>query len=320
MGRALVTGVAGQDGSYMAEFLLEKGYSVTGITQRDPDSPHPNLSGFRDELDLVRVDLNDSKQVAELIGDLQPDEIYNLAAPSVVPASWDDPIATLNFMCGNVVCLLDAIVNTAPQARMFQASSSEIFRAANYSPQDEETAARPTSPYGVGKVAGHDLCRSYRSRHGVHASAGILYNHESPRRPVDFVTAKIVHTAIDIKLGEQETLTLGDTSAMRDWGYAPDYVKAMWLMLQQDEPEDFIIATGTAHTVQDLVDICFRTLDLDTEKYLRKDPSLVRKGDEALLLGNPSKARELLGWEAETSFEELLEIMIQAELAARALR
>ena len=203
------------------------------------------------------------------------------------------------------------------RARMFQASSSEIFRDTKLSPQDEETAARPTSPYGVGKVAGHDLARSYRARHDVHASAGILYNHESPRRPVDFVTSKIVKTAVDIKLGERDMLTLGDTSAQRDWGYAPDYVEAMWLMLQRDEPEDFVIATGVAHTVQDLVAICFKALDLDIEEHLRSDPSLVRKGDEALLVGDPSKAYELLGWKADTTFEQLLEIMIEAELASR---
>jgi GDPmannose 4,6-dehydratase len=314
--RALVTGVAGQDGSYMAEFLLAKGYSVTGVTMRDPSSPHQNLAAIRDQIDLVRVDLNDPQAVTKLIGDLQPHEIYNLAAPSVVPASWNDPIATLNFMCGNVVCLLDAIVKTAPHARMFQASSSEIFRDAEVSPQDEETAPRPTSPYGVGKVAGHDLARSFRARHDVHVSAGILYNHESPRRPVDFVTSKIVKSAVEIKLGHQEMLTLGDTSAKRDWGYAPDYVEAMWLMLQKETPEDFVIATGVAHTVQDLVVTCFDALDIDVESHLQSDPSLVRKGDEALLLGDPSKIKEMLGWEAKTSFAELLQIMIDAELAA----
>jgi GDPmannose 4,6-dehydratase len=290
---------------------------VTGLTKREPAAPHQNLTAIRDQIDLVCIDLTDPQQVTQLIGDLQPDEIYNLAAPSVVPASWNDPIATLNFMCGSAVCVLDAIVKTAPQARMFQASSSEIFRDANSSPQNEETAPRPTSPYGVGKVAGHDLARSYRARHGVHVSAGILYNHESPRRPVDFVTSKIVKRAVEIKLGEREELTLGDTSSRRDWGYAPDYVQAMWMMLGRDAPEDFVIATGVAHTVHDLVETCFDALGLDIEKHLRSDPSLMREGDEALLLGDPSKARELLGWEAQTSFEQLIKIMIQAELAAR---
>lgn len=300
----------------MAEFLLDKGYAVTGVTMRDPSSPHENLNAIRDQIELVRVDLNDPTAVTQLIGDLQPHEIYNFAAPSVVPASWNDPIATLNFMCGNVVCLLDAIVHTSPHSRMFQASSSEIFRDAHVSPQNEETAPRPTSPYGVGKVAGHDLARSFRSRHDVHVSAGILYNHESPRRPVDFVTAKIVKSAVEIKLGYQEVLTLGDTSAQRDWGYAPDYVEAMWMMLQQDQPEDFVIATGVSHTVQDLVDTCFAALDLEIDHHLESDSSLVRKGDEALLVGDPSKIREMIGWEAKISFEQLLRIMIDAELAA----
>jgi GDPmannose 4,6-dehydratase len=215
------------------------------------------------------------------------------------------------------VRLLDAIVRLTPDTRFFQASSSEIFRGTDQSPQNEETTPRPTSPYGVGKLAGHNLVHAYREHDGVHASSGILYNHESPRRPTAFVTQKIVNAAVEIKLGTRDKLQLGDTSAQRDWGFAPDYVKAMWQMLQAETPSDYVIATGKLHTVQDLIDTAFELVGLDVADHVETDPTLVRAGDEALLLGDPTKAAEQLGWTAETSFEQFLSQMVDAELAAR---
>lgn len=316
--RALITGIAGQDGSYLAELLVGKGYHVEGVVEGDPDLDHPLLAAVRGRLTLYETDLADREAVQGLMRNARPDEIYNLAAPSVVPASWEDPVSTLEFMTGSVICMLETIHEISPHTRFFQASSSEIFRGAATSPQNEQTAPRPTSPYGVGKLAGHGLVHSYRERYGIHASSGILYNHESPRRPVDFVTRKIVSAAVSIKLGEQDELALGDLSAKRDWGFAPDYVRAMWMMLQHDEPGDYVVATGVTHTVEDLVNISFQLLDLDVEKHVRTDPAFVRQGDEALLVGDPSKAAEVLGWRASTSFEQLLEAMVQAELAERA--
>lgn len=314
--RALVTGIAGQDGSYLAELLVDKGYEVTGIVKSDPSVPRENLAAITGEVDLLAVDLTDASAVLELVSGLQPTEIYNLAAPSVVYASWDRPIETVEFMAGSVTSLLDAIVESSPSTRMFQASSSEMFRGADASPQTEQTPPRPTSPYGVGKVAGHNLVYAYRKHHGVHASSGILYNHESPRRPTDFVTRKVVATAVAIKRGEASELVLGDVSARRDWGYAVDYVEAMWTMLQQDEGDDFILASGNTYTVDELVRTTFELLDLDADEFIRFDPSLVRKGDEALLAGDPSKAAEKLGWKAKTDLKGLLTLMVESELAA----
>ncbi len=315
--RALITGIGGQDGSYLAELLLGKGYHVEGVVEGDPDLERPVLAEIRERLTLHATDLTNRARVRELIALTRPDEIYNLAAPSFVPASWDDPISTINFMAGSVICMLETIHEHSPHTRFFQASSSEIFRDAHSSPQDELTSPKPASPYGVGKLAGHGLVHSYRERYGIHASSGILYNHESPRRPVDFVTRKIVNAAVGISLGELDELALGDLSARRDWGYAPDYVEAMWLMLQQDEPDDFVIATGTLHTVGELVDAAFGILGLDVEKHVRVDPAFVRVGDEALLVGDPSKAARRLGWSAGTDFERLVEIMVKAELESQ---
>lgn len=316
--RALITGIGGQDGSYLAELLVEKGYAVEGVVEGEPERERPVLAAVRDQLKLHETDLTDRDAIRELMTSARPDEIYNLAAPSVVPASWVDPVATLEFMTGSVICLLETIHELSPHTRFFHASSSEIFRGTDSSPQSEETTPRPTSPYGVGKLAGNGLVHSYRERYAVHASSGILYNHESPRRPVDFVTRKIVNSAVSIKLGEQDELVLGDLSAKRDWGFAPDYVRAMWMMLQHDEPGDYVVSTGVTHTVEDLVTTSFRLLDIDVDKHVRTDPEFVRQGDEALLVGDPSKAAEVLGWRASTSFERLLETMVQAELAERA--
>lgn len=313
---ALITGIAGQDGSYLAELLLTKGYKIAGLVKDDPTRPRANLSAIESSIDLRAVDLTDAGAVLDLVSEIRPTEIYNLAAPSVVYASWDRTIETVEFMAGSVTSLLDAIVATDPGTRFFQASSSEMFRGANISPQDEETPPRPTSPYGVGKVAGHNLVYAYRKHRGLHASSGILYNHESPRRPTDFVTRKVVATAVAIKRGDASELVLGDTSARRDWGYAVDYVEAMWKMLQQDEGDDFILASGRTYTVDELVRTTFELLDLDADEYVRSDPALMRKGDDALLAGNPAKAAEKLGWRASTDLKALLELMVEAELAA----
>lgn len=315
--KALITGIGGQDGSYLAELLLGKGYQVQGVVASDPDGDRATLASVRDKLTLHAIDLTDRNAVRTLIGGFQPDEVYNLAAPSFVPASWDDPVSTINFMTGSAICLLETIHTVAPEARFFQASSSEIFRDAHTSPQCETTMARPASPYGVGKLAGHTLVHNYRNRYGLHASSGILYNHESPRRPVEFVTRKIVNGAVAIKTGVQNELALGSLEAERDWGYAPDYVEAMWMMLQADEPDDYVIATGVTHTVGDVVRVVFELLGLDAERCVRTDPAFVRRDDEALLVGDPSKAASRLGWTAATSFEEMLRIMVEAELTQR---
>lgn len=234
-----------------------------------------------------------------------------------MPASWDDPTKTLDFMSGSAVRLLDAIVRMTPETRFFQASSSEIFRGTDESPQNEETTPRPTSPYGVGKLAGHGLVNSFRVRHGIFATSGILYNHESPRRPVEFVPRKIVNGAVSISRGETDKLVLGDLSARRDWGYAPDYVRAMWQMLQADEPSDYVIATGQLRSVRDLVDAAFAAVELNADEYVVSDPALMRTGDEALLLGDPTKLKTELGWSPSTSFEAMIGLMVEAEQAAQ---
>jgi len=295
---------------------LSKGYAVSGIVKDDTPGRYENLADCEESLDLRVVELTDAAAVSSLIAELQPTEIYNLAAPSVVYASWDRPIETVSFMAGSVTSLLDAIVANSPDTRFFQASSSEMFRGAEESPQSEQTSPRPTSPYGVGKVAGHNLVYAYRGHHGVHASSGILYNHESPRRPTDFVTRKVVATAVAIKRGEASELVLGDISTRRDWGYAVDYVEAMWQMLQQPTGDDYVLASGRNYAVEDLVNTTFSLLDLNAEEFIRFDPALMRKGDEALLAGDPSKAAKNLGWRASTDLRGLLELMIESELAA----
>jgi GDPmannose 4,6-dehydratase len=312
--RALITGIAGQDGSYLAELLVGKGYDVHGIVKSD--GPRDRLAAVQDRIAIHRIDLTDPAAVRELLASILPDEVYNLAAPSVVGASWNDPHGTVEFMTGSVTSLLEAIVAEKPATRFFQASSSEIFRGTGVSPQSEMTAATPTSPYGVGKVAGHTLVNAYRERYGVHASSGILYNHESPRRPVDFVPGKIVNAAVQIKLGNQDELVLGDQTARRDWGFAGDYVDAMWQMLQHDDPDDYVIATGKIHSVADLVNRAFDLAGIDPEGHVRTDPQFVRVGDEAQLVGDPSKIAEVIGWRASTSFDDLVKIMFDETLAA----
>ncbi len=307
--RALITGAAGQDGSYLAELLVAKGYTVDGIVASDPQGERPTLAAVRDRITLHDTDLSNAAAVSEMIARLRPDEVYNLAAPSVVGASWGNPPATVGLMVGSVVNLLDAMATHTPEARYFQAASSEIFRGTGTSPQNENTRPAPTSPYGVAKLAGHNLVAAYREHHGLHASSGILYKHESPRRPIDFVPAKIVNGAVQIKLGKQSELVLGDLTAKRDWSFAGDFVAAMWQMLQQDQPGDYVLASGVQHTVSDLVNTAFGIVGLDPADYVRSDPNLVRKHDEADLVGDPSRIAERVGWRASTGFEELVQIM-----------
>ncbi len=288
---------------------------MAGVVLGPLTAERPNLVAIKDRITLFNGDLTDARAVENLIEDVMPSEVYNLAAPSVVPASWDDPIATINFMAGSVVCLLDAILKHRPDARFVHASSSEIFRGTDSSPQNELTTPCPTSPYGVGKLAGNGLVHSYRGRHGVHASSAILYNHESPRRPVDFVPSKIVHGAAAIKAGKADELVLGALDAQRDWGYAGDYVEAMSRIANHSEPGDYVIATGVKHSVSDIVNRAFARLDLDPEQYVRSDPRFTRAGDEADLVGDPSHIAEAIGWSAATSFDGLVDMMVDSALA-----
>lgn len=276
----------------------------------------PNLTNIRDQLALHNTDLTNAAAVEELIEQLRPTEVYNLAAPSVVPASWNDPIATIDFMAGSVVCLLDAILKHSPEARFLHASSSEIFRGAGSSPQSEQTVARPVSPYGVGKLAGNGLVNAYRARHGMHASSAILYNHESPRRPVDFVPSKIVHGVAAIKAGNADELVLGALDAQRDWGFAGDYVDAMSRIVNHGNPGDYVVATGVKHSVGELAELAFTLAGLDPQKFVRSDPRFTRTGDDAELVGDPSLIEQEVGWRATTSFEKLVELMLNAALEA----
>ena len=314
MPRALITGISGQDGSYLAELLLEKGYEVFGVVRGSTSSSYPNLAAIRDDVELMQGDLLDQLTLVEAITRFRPQELYNLAATSFVPASWHQPVMTAQFTAVGVTSMLEAARVVDPEIRIYQASSSEIFGAASESPQSERTPWRPHNPYGVAKLYGHAMVASYRDRYGLHASSGIVYNHESPRRPVEFVTRKVTRGAAAIKLGLDEELVLGDLEATRDWGYAGDFVEAMWLMLQQDEPGDYVIATGRSRTVRELVECAFGHVGLNADDHVRVDPELVRPREAVTLVGDPSKARERLGWEPRTSFDELVAMMVDSDL------
>jgi GDPmannose 4,6-dehydratase len=314
--RALITGIAGQDGSYLAELLLGEGYEVFGVV-RDPDASHDNLAAIAESITLIRADLLDQSSLQTALAESRPDEAYNLAAPSFVPMSWDQPVLTAQFAAVGATAILEAIRETRPQTRFYQASSSEIFGEPRETPQNEQTPLAPVTPYGVAKAYAHFIVGSYRRRYGLFACSGILYNHESPRRPLDFVTRKVAHAAARIALGLDDELTLGNLDARRDWGYAPDYVRAMWLMLQQNEARDYIVGTGVLHSVRDLVECAFRHAGLDWEKHVRVDDAL-RRGSAELhnLMGDASLARSRLGWAPSVDFEELVRILVEAELAA----
>ena len=313
--RALITGIGGQDGSFLSELLLDRGYDVIGVVRR-PVGDHPALDGVRDRVAVIEADLLDRASLVAALREVRPDEVFNLAAPSFVPRSWDEPVMTAEFAAVGVTSLLEAIREVDPSIRIYQASSSEIFGDPTVSPQDEDTPLRPVTPYGVAKAYAHFIANSYRRRYGMYCCCGILYNHESPRRPLDFLPRKVARSAAAISLGLEQELLLGDLDARRDWGYAKDYVHAMWLMLQQDEPDDYIVATGESHSVQELVRHAFAHVGLDWQQHVRSDPTL-RRGAAELhrLLGDPTRAKERLGWERTVDFAGLVELLVDAELA-----
>ena len=312
--RALITGIGGQDGSLLAELLLDQGYDVFGIVRRSAAN-YPNLEGLHDRVELIQGDLTDQLALVRALRACRPHEVYNLASVSFVPMSWEQPVVTAELAAVGATALLEAIREVDPVIRFYQASSSEIFGEPVETPQTELTPLTPLTPYGVAKAYAHFITRSYRRRYGLHACAGILYNHESPRRPLEFLPSKVANAAAAIKLGLMAELWLGDLSAQRDWGYAGDYVRAMWLMLQQDEPEDYVIATGELHTVEELVGHAFERAGLEWRAYVQIDESLKRgKAELHDLVGDPTKARTRLGWKPELSFEELVALLVDAEL------
>jgi GDPmannose 4,6-dehydratase len=313
--RALITGISGQDGSYLAELLLEKGYEIFGVVRGSPLAHYENLAAISDNITLLQGDLLDQMTLLDAINRAEPNELYNLAATSFVPASWRQPVMTAQFTAVGVTAMLEAIRITNPGIRVYQASSSEIFGATRESPQTEETPFRPHTPYGVAKLYGHLMVASYRERYGMHLSSGIAFNHESPRRPAEFVSRKITRGAAAIKLGLQEQLRLGDLSATRDWGFAGDFAEAMWLMLQRPAGDDFVIATGASRTVGDLAATAFSHVGLEAEEHIVVDPELVRPPESVRLVGDPAKAREELGWEPRTSFEDMIAAMVAQDVA-----
>ncbi len=312
--RALITGITGQDGSYLAEFLLEKGYEVIGMVRRTSTINFERIRHIQDRITLVQGDLLDQSSLIDILREYRPHEVYNLAAQSFVPTSFKQPVLTGEFTALGVTRLLEAIRLVDPTIRFYQASSSEMFGKVKEVPQNENTPFHPRSPYGVAKVYAHWITVNYRESYGMFAVSGICFNHESPRRGLEFVTRKITYTAAKIKLGLAHELRLGNLEARRDWGYAPDYVRAMWLMLQQDEPEDYVIATGETHSVREFVELAFDYLGLDWKKYVVVDPALYRPADVDLLVGDATKARTKLGWAPSVTFEQLVKIMVDADL------
>jgi GDPmannose 4,6-dehydratase len=313
--RALITGITGQDGSYLAELLLEKGYEVHGMVRRSSGETFQRLTGIRDRITLHTGDLLDQRSLTAVMSDCQPEEIYNLAAMSYVAASWNQPVLTAEFTGVGVTKMLDAMREVAKDARFYQASSSEMFGKVLQIPQTEETPFYPRSPYGVAKVYGHHITVNYRESYDLYATSGILFNHESPRRGLEFVTRKVTHAVAAIKLGLQDELVLGNLDAERDWGYAKDYVEAMWLMLQQDAPGDYVIATNETHSVRELVDVAFAHAGLEPDQYIRQDPRFMRPAEVDQLIGDYSKAERELGWKPETTFGDLVKLMVDADIA-----
>src|SRR5450755_3504454 len=312
---ALITGVTGQDGSYLAELLLEKGYDVHGLVRRSSTERFDRIEHLRDRITLHQADLLDQRSLVDALRAAKPDEIYNLAAMSFVAVSWIQPTLTAEFTGVGVTRVLEAVREVCPEARFYQASSSEMFGKVLEVPQTEATPFYPRSPYGVAKVYGHFITVNYRESYGLHATCGILFNHESPRRGLEFVTRKITWHAAAIKLGLADRLTLGNLDAERDWGYAKDYVEAMWLMLQQDEPSDYVVATGIAHSVRDCVEVAFEHVGLPLGDHVVLDPAYLRPAEVEHLVGDASKAKRVLGWEPEVSFEQLIRMMVDADLA-----
>jgi len=315
MMRALITGITGQDGSYLAELLLEKGYEVYGMVRRSSTENFERINHIKEKLHLIQADLYDQGSLLDMIEDVRPNEVYNLAAQSFVPTSWTQPVLTGEFDAIGVTKLLEAIRKVDTKIRFYQASSSEMFGKVQQVPQTESTPFYPRSPYGVAKVYGHFITVNYRESYNIHASSGILFNHESPRRGLEFVTRKISDGAVRIKLGLADALYLGNLDAKRDWGFAGDYVVAMWLMLQQEKPENFVISSNENHTVRDFAEIAFSRLDLDYKQYVKIDQRFVRPAEVDILLGDSTQARKKLGWVPKVSFRQLVEMMVDSDLA-----
>ncbi|MBE0664514.1 MAG: GDP-mannose 4,6-dehydratase [Candidatus Aminicenantes bacterium] len=313
--KALITGVTGQDGSYLADFLLEKGYEVYGMVRRSSMEKFDRIEHIKDRIKIRQADLLDQYSISKIIAEVQPDEVYNLAAMSFVPTSWDQPVLTAEFTAIGVTRMLEAIRAVNPRIRFYQASSSEMFGMVKEIPQTELTSFHPRSPYGVAKVYGHWITVNYRESYNIFGVSGILFNHESPRRGIEFVTRKVTYNAAKIKLGLSKELRLGNLEAKRDWGYALDYVEAMWLMLQQDKPDDFVIASGETHSVQELVEIAFAHVDLDYKDFVVLDNKFIRPAEVDLLRGDFSKAKKILGWQPKVHFAELIKMMIDSDLA-----
>ncbi len=312
--RALVTGITGQDGSYLAEFLLEKGYKVFGLVRRSSTVNFERIRHIQDDIRLLSGDLLDQNSLMFAIQEAQPQEVYNLGAQSFVPASWEQPLLTGEITALGVARLLEAIRSTDKTIRFYQASTSELFGKVQESPQSETTPFYPRSPYGVSKVYGHWITINYRESYDLFATNGILFNHESPRRGLEFVTRKITNGVARIKQGRAKELALGNLDARRDWGFAGDFVRAMWLMLQQEGPDDFVIATGVDRTIREFCQVAFSCVDLDWEQYVTVDERFLRPAEVEILRGDPSKAKRVLGWEPEVSFEEMVRLMVERDL------
>ncbi len=316
MPTALVTGITGQDGSYLAEFLLGKGYKVIGMVRRTSTINFDRIRHIQNDVEIVQGDLLDQMSLVDIISEHEPTEVYNLAAQSFVPTSFRQPVLTGEFTALGVTRMLEAVRIVNPMIRFYQASSSEMFGKVQQVPQSESTPFYPRSPYGVAKLYGHWLTINYRESYNLHASSGILFNHESPRRGLEFVTHKVTHAVALIKLGRATELRLGNLEARRDWGYAGDYVKAMWLMLQQPHPDDYVIATGETHSVRDFCEVAFGHVSLNYQDYVVQDQRFYRPAEVDLLVGDASKAGQVLGWEPAVSFKELVELMVEADVAA----
>lgn len=311
---ALITGITGQDGSYLAEFLLEQGYRVAGMVRRASVDKYERIAHIMDRIELVQGDLLDQFSLISVLQQVQPVEVYNLAAQSFVPTSWAQPVLTAEFTALGVTRILEAVRLVNRDIRFYQASSSEMFGKVRETPQTETTPFYPRSPYGVSKVYGHYITVNYRESYDLYAASGILFNHESPRRGLEFVTRKVTDGAVRIKLGKANSLKMGNIDSRRDWGFAGDYVRAMWLMLQQDTPEDYVVATEVSHTVQYLIEVAFGYVGLNWRDYVQIDPAFLRPAEVDLLVGDASKAREKLGWKPDVSFETMIEMMVKADL------
>lgn len=314
MKTALITGITGQDGSYLAELLLKKGYKVVGLTRRSSTSAMERIGHILDKVELESGDLLDSSSILGVLEKHKPDEVYNLAAQSFVQTSWEQPVLTADFTAVGVTRVLDAVRHVVPKARFYQASSSEMFGKVQAVPQSESTPFYPRSPYGVAKLYGHWITINYRESYNLHASSGILFNHESPRRGLEFVTRKITYNIAKIKMGLANELRLGNLEAQRDWGFAGDYVEAMWLMLQQERPDDYVISMDETHTVKEFVELAFAHADLDWQKYVKIDPKFMRPAEVELLIGESKKARKALNWQPKVSFKELVKMMVDSDL------